>query len=153
MLRISTIAPIALVAWIGAAAASDCLTLVDGLSVDYDLPAATSLADASTAAADRQILTARPVEGEGVIDRATPAGRPGLARLTSPGPAPVFGERSKLSPSQTNQVQDLLHRARSAEALGNEDECMAALRQAQGVVASPPPATPAKSRAQPSDRR
>ncbi|MDB5405157.1 MAG: hypothetical protein JWL84_69 [Rhodospirillales bacterium] len=145
MLRILLVAPAALIAWVGAAAASDCLNVVDGFSVDYDLPAASSLADASTAAADRQVLTAKPIEGQDTIERTTPPGRPGLARLTSPGPAPVFTERSKLTPEQSRQVQELLHRARSAEALGNEDECMAAFNQAQKVVASPP-ATPAKPR-------
>jgi hypothetical protein len=151
MLRILTIAPVALVAWIGAAAASECLTLVDNFSVDYDLPAAASLADATTAAEDRQALTAPPIEGDSAIERTTPPGRPGLARLTSPGPAPVFTERSRLSPGQRSQVQDLLHRARAAEALGQEDECMVVLKQAQGLVA-PPPATPAKPRARRSDR-
>jgi hypothetical protein len=153
MKRILTIAPVALVAWIGAAAASDCLTLVDSFSVDYDLPAAPSLADETTAAEDRQALNMRPLEGEGVVDRTTPPGRSGLARLTSPGPVPVFTERAKLSAAQSSKVQDLLHRARSAEALGNEDECMAAFKQAQAVVAAPAPARPAKPRARRDDLR
>jgi hypothetical protein len=147
MLRILTVASIVLVAGIGGAAASDCLTQVDGFSVEYDLPAGTSLADASTAADDSQVLNAKPIEGEGSIERTTPAGRPGLARLTTPGPAPVFPEASKLSSSQRTKVQDLLHRARSAEALGNEDECMAAFTEAKAVVA------PATATAKPSTRR
>jgi hypothetical protein len=49
-------------------------------------------------------------------------------------------------------VQDLLHRARSAEALGNEDECMAAFNQAQKVVESTP-ATAAKPRNRRSDAK
>jgi hypothetical protein len=142
MLRILTIASVVLVAGIGGAAASDCLTLVDGLSVEYDLPAATSLADPPIAADDSRVLNTRPIEGEGTIERTTPPGRPGLARLTNPGPAPVFSEHSKLSSSQRTQVQDLLHRARSAEALGNEDECMAAFTQAKAVLA--PATAPAK---------
>jgi hypothetical protein len=151
MLRILTIAPVALVLWTGAAAASDCLTLVDSMSVEYDLPAAPSLADAATAAEDRQTLNAKPIEGEGAIARSTPPGRPGLANLTSPGPAPAsaFGQRSRLAPSQSKQVQDVLHRARSAEALGNEDECMLAFKQAQELVAAPPPRAAAKKPARP----
>jgi hypothetical protein len=154
MLRILPVAAVALVAWTGGATASDCLTLVDNLSVEYDLPAAMSLADATTAADDSQALNARRIEGEGTVTRTTPAGRPGLAQLTNPsGPAPTFGEHSRLSTSQRNQVQDFLHSARAAEAIGNEEECMAFLKQAQGVVASPPTATSAKPRGKRGDQR
>jgi hypothetical protein len=154
MLRILTIAPVALVLWTGAAMASDCLNMVDGLSVEYDLPAAPSLADATTAAADQQALNAKPIEGDSTVERTTPAGRPGLANLTNPGPPPasVFAEHSRLTASQSKQVQDVLHRARSAEALGDEDACMLALKQAQELVAAPPPATAAKKRVRRSDR-
>jgi hypothetical protein len=153
MLRILTIAPVALVLWSGAAAASDCLTAVDGLSVEYDLPAAPSLADAKTAAADQQALDSKPIEGDSAIERTTPAGRPGLANLTNPGPAPAtaFAEHNRLSASQNKQVQDVLHRARSAEALGDEDACMLALKQAQELVAAPPAAATAKKRVRRSD--
>jgi hypothetical protein len=126
-----------------AALASDCLTALDGLTVELDLPASEAMAGTQTGAVAPPPLQRPPAalpsdEDLGLGRRITPAGRSGLAELTAPyeprlAPPPIPVPKP-MSPERRSKLLSTLHEARAAEALNDEARCMDLLHQAQAIA-------------------
>jgi hypothetical protein len=119
------------------ARASDCLTQIDGITVEYDLPASEAVV--GTQLAEAYPGGAKPgfVEDTSGL-RHAPAGRPGAAHLSG-GDAeirstPMMPRDNRLNADQRSRLIGLLRQARAAEALGHEGECSDLLRQAVAIT-------------------
>src|SRR5690242_1488772 len=117
------------------ATAAECLTQIDSITVQYDLPASEAFAGTQTGAQSKPPQVDSSAELAGL--RHAPAGRPGAP--TGAGgevlrPAQALPTNAQLNAAQRKEVQGLLHEARSADALGNEIKCLEFLQKAQGVV-------------------
>jgi hypothetical protein len=153
MLKIAHLAPLVLTVWVAPALAAPpgCLQQIDNLTVEFDVSAAENIAATQTGStyyvppppSDQVTVPPPPTM--------TPPGRPGAPHDMSVGsvPAPLLSQHDRLSTEQRAKLQPLLRQARSAEALGNEQQCFEALSQAQELTkAQPAPAAaPAKTRA------
>jgi hypothetical protein len=139
---LKTVSSMAIVLLAGSAMpafAADCLQQVDGLTVQYDLPAAEGMAGTQTGSYPSQPPLAGP-EGGAIArgGRVTPAGRPGMSTLTEGEvlrPAQGLPINNELNKEQRARMQALLHDARAADAVADEAKCQDLLHQAQGVVA------------------
>jgi hypothetical protein len=136
MLKTARLAPILLVAWAAPAGAADCLQEIDNLTVEFDLPAAESMAGTQTGSA--YYIPPPPAASHPGLPpppTTTPPGRPGA--LHSGGgsiAAPPLLPREMLKGPQRTKVQSILQQARSVEALGKEPQCFELLRQAQSIT-------------------
>jgi hypothetical protein len=154
MLKIAHLAPVMLALLVAPALAAPpgCLQQIDNMTVEFDLPAAESVAATESSSAyyippppSNQITVPPP-------PTMTPPGRPGAPHVT-PGSgttgAPPLSPHDRLSKAQRGKLQSLLRQARGLEALGNEQQCFEVLGQAREVTkAQPAPApAPAKTRA------
>lgn len=143
MLKIAHLAPLVLTVWVAPALAAPpgCLQQIDNLTVEFDVSAAEH--NRCCRSGWRRCFPPPPTM--------TPPGRPGAPHDMSVGsvPAPLLSQHDRLSTEQRAKLQPLLRQARSAEALGNEQQCFEALSQAQELTkAQPAPAAaPAKTRA------
>ncbi len=119
--------------------AADCLQQVDGLTVQYDLPAAEGMAGTQTGSYPNPGPLAEPSGGtlpHGL--RTTPAGRPGMSTLTEGEalrPAQGLPINHDLNKEQRARMQALLHDARAADAAADEAKCQDLLQQARNVAA------------------
>jgi hypothetical protein len=119
--------------------AADCLQQVDGITVQYDLPAAEGMAGTQTGTYSPGPL-GEP-SGGGAPPRglrSTPAGRSGMSTLTeNEGLRPAQGLpiNNQLSKEQRTRLQALLHDARAADAMADEAKCQDLLQQARDVIA------------------
>ncbi|HZS85532.1 MAG TPA: hypothetical protein VFA50_21865 [Stellaceae bacterium] len=116
--------------------AADCLQQIDGLVVEYDLPASDLMAGSQTAGLSVPKLPPTPPPGSFT---ATPAGRPGMhaAPHGSSGALadfPKLPPRHPLTADQKTRLLEKLHEARATEALGNEAQCFDRLHEAQAIV-------------------
>jgi hypothetical protein len=155
MLKIAPLAPVVLTLWVlpALAAPPGCLQQIDNMTVEFDLPAAQSVAATETSSA--YYIPPPPADDHVTVPpppTMTPPGRPGAPHVM-PGSgtiaAPALAPHDRLSNAQRTQLQSLLRQARSVEALGNEQQCFEVLSQAQELAkAQPAPApAPAKTRA------
>jgi hypothetical protein len=125
-----------------AARAADCLQQIDGMMVQYDLPASAAMAGTQTsayAAPPPPPSTPPVIEEPGSFPPRTPAGRPGAALLTGgeaaePHASPGLPMNKDLSPTQRKQVQAVLHDARAADALRHEPECLDLVQKARAII-------------------
>jgi hypothetical protein len=154
MLKIAHLAPVVLALWVAPALAAPpgCLQQIDNMTVEFDLPAAESVAATETSSA--YYIPPPPNQPRPVPPppTTTPPGRPGAPHV-APGSgtmgAPPLSPHDRLSNAQRAKLQSLLRQARGLEALGNEQQCFEVLSQAQELSkAQPAPApAPAKTRA------
>lgn len=152
MLKIAHLAPVVLALWVAPALAAPpgCLQQIDNMTVEFDLPAAESVAASETSSAyyipppPNQPITVPPPP------TTTPPGRPGAPHVM-PGSgttgAPPLSPHDRLSNAQRAKLQSLLRQARGLEALGNEQQCFEVLGQAQELAKEQPAPPPAKTRA------
>jgi hypothetical protein len=152
MLKIAHLAPVVLTLWVAPALAAPpgCLQQIDNMTVEFDLPAAESVATTESSSAyyippppSSQITVPPP-------PTMTPAGRPGAPHVTSGSDtmgAPPLSPHNRLSKAQSAKLQSLLRQARGLEALGNEQQCFEVLAQAQELAKAQPAPAPAPARA------
>ena len=101
------------------AAAPECLSAVDGMIVEYNIPVGQPLPGVPpSGAAAEQKKNARPAP------QTARSGRSAVATI----------DRHPMSEQQRRRLQDTLERARIAEARGEEAQCMDLLRQAQSIA-------------------
>jgi hypothetical protein len=138
MLKTARLAPIVLSLWTVPALASGCLQQIDDITVEFDLPAAQSIAGTQTGGA--YYVPPPPADNHLNLPpppTATPPGRPGAPHGTiesgNLGMAPLLAH-DRLSPAQRAKLQSILRQARSVEALGNETQCFELLRQAETIT-------------------
>jgi hypothetical protein len=102
------------------AAAPECLSAVDDMIVEYDVPVSAQIPGAQFGG------SGAPSNPHAPAPKAH--GRP------VPPPRATSG-RHALGAEQRKRLQDVLHLARTAEARGDEEQCMGLLRQARRLVA------------------
>ncbi len=137
MLKTARLAPILLAAWVMPVAAADCLQQIDNITVEFDLPAAESMAGKQTGSA--YYVPPPPAPGPPSLPpppTATPPGRPGAPHAVGGGniAAPPLLPHERLKAPQRAKLQSILQQARSVEALGNEPRCFELLREAQTIT-------------------
>jgi hypothetical protein len=129
--------PILLTASVAPAAAADCLQQIDNITVEFDLPAAESVAEARTGSVYYVPPPPPATHDVPPPPTMTPPGRPGaLHSVTeggSKGTAPLPAH-DRLSAGQRARLQAILQQARGAEALGNEPKCFELLHDAQAIT-------------------
>jgi hypothetical protein len=136
MLRTARLVPLLLTAWVAPAVAADCLQQIDNITVEFDLPAAQSMAEKP---GDAYYIPPPPDQAIGVppATTMTPPGRPGAPRGAvgggSLGTAPVLAH-DRLNAAQREKLSSILRQARGVEALGNEPKCFELLREAQAIT-------------------
>jgi hypothetical protein len=136
MLKTARFVPLMLAVWVAPAVAADCLQQIDNITVEFDLPAAQSMAGKP---GDAYYIPPPPDRPVGVPPppTMTPPGRPGAARAAmgggSLGSAPLLSH-DRLSAAQREKLASILRQARSVEALGNEPKCFELLREAQVIT-------------------
>jgi hypothetical protein len=137
MWKTASVLPILLTAWIAPAVAADCLQQIDSLTVEFDLPAAQSIAGSQVGSA--YYVPPPPADNHTVPPppTTTPPGRPGALRGSaaggSMGAAPLL-PHERLSAAQRAKLQAILQKARGVEALGKEPQCFELLREAQAIT-------------------
>jgi hypothetical protein len=136
MLRTARFAPLLLTAWVAPAVAADCLQQIDNITVEFDLPAAQSMAGKSD---DAYYVPPPPDSSIKLPPPPTmvPPGRPGAPHAAigggSLGSAPVLAH-DRLNAAQREKLISILRQARGVEALGNEPKCFELLREAQVIT-------------------
>jgi hypothetical protein len=125
----SSLAILLLLGYAAPARAADCLQQIDGLTVEYDLPASESMAGTQTAhGAPATRPAAAPPDG-------TAAPLAPTARGGGGADFPKLPPRRRLAEGQRQRLEAKLHEARATEALGNEDQCVVLLKEAQAIAA------------------
>ncbi len=109
------------------AAAPQCLSAVDGMIVEYDLPATLGEPGALPGSLSPPPSERPHARQKSAAGRQRPASAPH-------GTVSALPPRHALSEAQRKRLQDALQRARLAEARGNEEQCMELLRQAEAIV-------------------
>jgi hypothetical protein len=135
-LKTASFLPILLTAWVVPAVAADCLQQIDSITVEFDLPAAQSIAGTQSGSA--YYVPPPPVDNHAVPPptTTTPPGRPGAPRGatgSAMGAAPLL-PHERLSKAQRTKLQAILQQARGVEALGKEPQCFELLREAQAIT-------------------
>lgn len=101
------------------AAPPECLSAVDDMIVKYDIPVSGQIPGAQLGGSGTPSVPHPPT--------------PKLRNKSRPPHVP--SGQNALGAAQRKQLQDALHLARTAEARGDEAQCMALLRQARRIVA------------------
>jgi hypothetical protein len=135
MLKAARLVPLLLTAWAVPVLAASCLQEVDNITVEFDLPAAQSMAGKPDDAyyvppAPDHPITIPPAP------MLTPAGRPGALHGVGGGnleSAPVL-PHDRLNAAQRAKLVSILRQARSVEAFGDEPKCFDLLREAQVIT-------------------
>lgn len=124
----SSLAILLLLGYAAPAHAADCLQQIDGLTVEYDLPASESMAGTQTTA------HGAPATQSTKTPRAAAPLAP-TARGGGGADFPKLPPRRRLGADQRQRLEAKLHEARATEALGNEEQCVVLLKEAQAIAA------------------
>jgi hypothetical protein len=136
MLKAVRLVPLLLTAWAVPAVAASCLQEVDNITVEFDLPAAQSMAGGKPG--DAYYIPPAPDHPITIppAPTTTPPGRPGALHGVgggSPESAPVL-PHDRLNAAQRAKLVSILRQARSVEAFGDEPKCFDLLREAQVIT-------------------
>jgi hypothetical protein len=133
---LSLVVPLLLIGRDAGAAAPECLSAIDGMIVEYDVPV-TQWGSAGPSPGSKGAATEsgaqKPKAAAPTQQRKTRAAA-GNPKSGSTAAAPPPSDRHPMTEQQRQRLTDVLRRARIAEARGEEAQCMELFHQAEKIT-------------------